>query len=160
MYVLTTIEIMIFYDNGKRSKLFSRDAQGRRSEYVSVERAHTVNGVKGHVIKKEGDSDTHTNLPYYSNTSDIYFRKNSDGVCQGRLYIGNKQFLDFDWSHDHRNKADGRTFKKGTVHVQMWQENKDGSFSRISDSARMMNNSEMKKYGAIIKYYCPDVKLR
>lgn len=102
---------------GNGVDFFSRDEKGRRSEYVSVEPARTVNGVKGHLIKKVGDKDTHTNLPYYSNTSDVYFRKNANGVCQARVYVGQKMFLDFDWSHKHIN-SDGKTFDRGIVHVQ------------------------------------------
>lgn len=144
---------------GNGADFFSRDAKGRRSEYVSIGPAKTVNGVKGRVVKKVGDPDTHSNLPYYSNTSDIYFRKNKDGVCQGRVYIGQKKYLDFDWSHQHKNK-DGRVFPKGVVHVQLWKENPDGTFSRLSNSARLMNNKEMKKYGPILKAFCPTVKMR
>ena len=143
--------------NGK--DFFSRDAAGRRSEYVSLSEQIEVDGVKGRIIKKKGDSDTHTNLPYYANSSDVYFRKNVHGVCQARVYIGQKKFLDFDWSHEHENKStDGRKFPVGTVHVQVWKENKDGTFSRMSDSARMMNNHEMKKYGGILRAFCPSVK--
>lgn len=146
---------------GNGADFLSRDKRGRRSEYVSVEPAKTINGVKGHVIKKVGDRDTHTTLPYYSNTSDIYFRKNANGVCQARVYVGQKMFLDFDWSHLHINKGgDGRAFKQGVVHVQVWKENKDGTFTRISNQARNMSNAEMKKYGPIIKAFCPDVKFR
>ena len=144
---------------GNGADFFSRDERGRRSEYVSLAPARTVNGVKGHLIKKAGDSDTHTNLPYYSNTSDVYFRQNKNGVCQARVYIGQKKYLDFDWSHPHTN-ADGRRFEKGTVHVQVWKQNKDGTFTRLSDDARSMNNAEMKKYGPILKDFCPSVKLR
>lgn len=143
--------------NGK--DFFARDEKGRRSEYISLSVQIVRNGVSGRIIKKKGDSDTHTNLPYYSNTSDVYFRKNVDGVCQARVYIGNKKFLDFDWSHRHENK-DGRTFEKGHIHVQIWKENKDGSFTRVSESARCMSPAEMKKYGPIIKEFCPNVKLR
>lgn len=146
---------------GNGADFLSRDKRGRRSEYVSVESAKTINGVKGHVIKKVGDRDTHTTLPYYSNTSDIYFRKNANGICQARVYVGQKMFLDFDWSHLHINKGgDGRAFKQGVVHVQVWKENKDGTFTRISNQARNMSNAEMKKYGPIIKAFCPDVKFR
>lgn len=146
---------------GNGANFFSRDERGRRSEYVSVEPAKTINGVKGHVIKKVGDRETHTNLPYYSNTSDVYFRKNINGVCQARVYVGQKMFLDFDWSHQHINiGGNGRVFKKGVVHVQMWQENKDGTFTRVSNQARYMNNAEIKKYGRLIKAFCPDVKFR
>ena len=81
---------------GNGANFFSRDERGRRSEYVSLEPARTVNGVKGHLIKKVGDSDTHTILPFYSNTSDVYLRQNKNGVCQARLFIGQKTFLDFD----------------------------------------------------------------
>lgn len=146
---------------GNGANFFSRDERGRRSEYVSVEPAKTVNGVKGHVIKKIGDRDTHTTLPYYSNTSDVYFRKNANGVCQARAYAGQKMFLDFDWSHMHINKGgDGRIFKPGVIHVQIWKENKDGTFTRISNQARSMSNAEMKKYGPLIKAFCSEVKFR
>lgn len=144
---------------GNGANFFSRDEKGRRAEYVPLERARTINGVKGHLIKKVGDSDTHTNLPYYSNTSDVYFRKNMAGVCQARVYVGQKKYLDFDWSHTHSN-SDGRKFDRGSIHVQAWIQNKDGTFSRLSDDARRMSNAEMKKYGPILKEYCPSVKLR
>lgn len=145
---------------GNGADFFSRDERGRRSEYVSLAPAKTVNGIKGHLIKKAGDSDTHTNLPYYANSSDVYFRQNNNGVCQARVYIGQKMFLDFDWSHAHTNKSDGRKFARGAVHVQIWKENKDGTFSRLSNDARSMNNAEMKKFGPILKVFCPNVKLR
>lgn len=144
---------------GNAANFFSRDERGRRSEYISLMPAKIVNGVKGHLIKKAGDSDIHTSLPFYSNTSDIYFRQNEHGVCQARMYIGQKMFLDFDWSHTHTNKGDGRKFERGTVHVQVWKQNKDGTFTRIND-ARSMSNAEMKKFGSILKNFCPGVKLR
>ena len=144
---------------GNGADFFSRDEKGRQSEYEPLEPARTVNGVKGHLIKKVGDSDTHTNLPFYSNTSDVYFRQNKNGVCQARAYAGQKLYLDFDWSHTHKNESDGRVFPRGTVHVQVWKQNKDGTFTRIVD-ARSMSNAEMKKYGPILKDFCPSVKLR
>lgn len=144
---------------GNGADFFSRDEKGRRSEYESLAPAVTINGVKGHLIKKVGDSDTHTNLPFYSNTSDVYFRQNKNGVCQARVYVGQKKYLDFDWSHVHTN-SNGRKFDRDTVHVQVWKQNKDGTFTRLSDDARSMSNYEMKKYGPILKYFCPTVKMR
>ena len=88
---------------GNGVNFFSRDEKGRRSEYEELMPSKIVNGVKGTLIKKIGDKDTHTGLPYYSNTSDVYFRKNKNGVCQARVYVGNKKYLDFDWSHNHKN---------------------------------------------------------
>jgi hypothetical protein len=99
-------------------------------------------------------------LPLYANTSDVYFRQNAKGVCLARVYIGQKTYLDFDWSHTHTNKGNGRHFPVGTVHVQIWQEQKDGTFKRLSNEARFMSNYEMKKYGQILKYFCPSVKFR
>ncbi len=124
---------------GNSADFFSHDAKGHRSEYVAITSPKIVNGVKGSIIKKVGDSDTHTNLPYYSNTSDVYFRKNANGVCQARVYVGQKKCLDFDWSHNHRNSTEGRVFSKGRVYVQVWKENKDGP---------------------LLKAFCPDIKLR
>lgn len=144
---------------GNAANFFSKDERGRRSEYISLTPAKIVNGVKGHLIKKVGDSDTHTNLPFYSNTSDIYFRQNENGVCQARIYIGQKTFLDFDWSHTHTNKGNGRKFERGIVHVQIWKQNKDGTFIRFND-ARSMSNAEMKKYGPLMRAFSKHVKFR
>ncbi len=83
---------------------FTLDEVGRSSEYVSLGRKGTENGVTGHLIKKKDSTDTHTNLPRYANSSDMYFRQNAKGICQARVYIGQKMFLDFDWSHDHKIK--------------------------------------------------------
>ena len=146
---------------GNGTDFFSRDEKGRRSEYVSLAPAQTVNGVKGHLIKRICDSDIHSNLPYYSNTSDVYFRQNEYGVCQARVYIGQKTFLDFDWSHNHRNPGkDGKHFPKGVVHVQIWKQTKDGGFVRLSNKARYMNNQEMKKYGPLLRKFNSNIRFR
>ena len=129
---------------GNTANFFSRDERGRRTEYTALESAKTANGVKDHLIKKVGDSDTHTNLPYYSNSSDVYFRRNANGVCQARVYVGQKMFLDFDWCHRHRN-SDGKSFDRGVVHVQLWKQNRDGTFTRMSNDARHMNNKAIAK---------------
>ena len=146
---------------GNGVNFFSRDERGRRSEYKSISPAQIVNGVKGHVIKRIGDTDTHTTLPFYSNTSDVYLRQNANGVCQARVYVGQKMYLDFDWSHKHRNPGnDGGVFPKGVVHVQMWKQTKDGGFERLSNKARYMNNHEMKKYGPLLKEYNSTLRFR
>lgn len=131
------------------------------SQFVSLSAARIINGVKGRIVKRRGDPDTHTSLPQYAKTSEMYFRLNEKGVCQGRAYLDHKVVLDFDWSHNHTNKSKGhRTFKAGTIHVQMWAHHSDGTMTRLSNDARSMSNKEMKKYGPIIKSFCPWVKLR
>lgn len=133
---------------------------GDSSEYVSIEPSKIVNGIKGTIVKRRDDTDTHTNLPRYADTSDMYFRRNKKGVCQGRVYIDHKMCLDFDWSHSHTNNSNGLMFPIGTIHVQEWRWHSDGSFTRISDEARYMSEAEIRKYGPLIKAFNPDVKFR
>lgn len=128
-------------------------------------KAKTVNGIHGKVIKLIADkTGTHAGLPTFANTSDMYFRLGKDGkIIQGKVYINRKMCIDFDWSHNHTNKgpgSDGRTFHKGVVHVQTYHVEPDGTITRLSNNARLMNNGEMKKYGPIIKAFDPDVKFR
>lgn len=134
--------------------------KGNASEYVGIGKARIVNGVKGRIVKRRGDPDTFSNLSIYANTSEVYFRQSEHGVSQARVYVNHRMSLDFDWGHNHRNKSDKRLFKVGTVHVQGWRWKPDGTFERLSDSARLMNNVEMKKYGPIIRAFCPTVKFR
>ena len=134
--------------------------KGNNSEYVAISETKIVNGIRGKVLKERGGDPEHSSLPKYAGKSDLYFRKNKNGICQARLYIGRKQYLDFDWGHPHANTKDKRRFPKGTVHVQLWTDDGSGNFSRDSDNARYMNNAEMKKYGALIRAFCPSVKFR
>ena len=134
---------------------------GAKCEYEAVGQAKIVGGIKGGIVKRKDATETHSNLPQYAVTSDMYFRKNNAGVCQGRVYLDHKVTLDFDWRHDHTNNGiDGRHFRRGVVHVQIWQQKPDGTFTRISNGARLMNNAEMKQYGPLIKTFCPGVKFR
>lgn len=57
-------------------------------------------------------------------------------------------------------KGDGRRFECGFIHVQAWSRNRDGSFTRLSDDARMMSNEEIKRYGPLIRKFCKNVKFR
>lgn len=136
-------------------------ASSAESQFVSLSAVRYVNGVSGRIVKRRGDPDTHTSLPQYAKTSDMYFRLNEKGVCQGRVYLDHKVVLDFDWSHNHTNKGKNHeTFKAGTVHIQMWEHHPDGSMTRLSNDARGMTDQEIEKYGPIIKSFCPWVKLR
>ena len=133
---------------------------GPDAKYERIGEYKYANGLRGSIVKRKVDTSDHSNLPQFANSSDMYFRQNSKGICQGRVYINHATFLDFDWSHNHTNNGDGRSFDIGTIHVQMWLKNSDGSFSRLSNDARMMNNSEIKKYGPLIRKFCKTVKFR
>lgn len=124
--------------------------------YETVGGSVTMNGYKCEIVQMKSDKDKngyHAGLPAFSNTSDIYVGLGpGDKPRQMRLYIDRHQVIDFDWGHSHRN-TDGKKFAKGVVHVQRYPGAKGGD-------ARYMNNAEIKKFGAIIKYFCPDAKLR
>lgn len=151
---------MLFCNMGNQREYLS---SGGFSQYLYKDESPkvTINGVTGKMISKITDpTGSHDGLPTYSNTSDVYFKKGKDGLAsQAKVYKDRKTILDFDWSHDHKN-SDGRVFHKGTVHVQIYKVNPDGSITRLSKFARLMNNHEMKKYGPIIKYFNPNAKFR
>lgn len=124
--------------------------------------AKEINGVKGKVVHDQRDpKGLHYSLPSYANTSDMYFKVSKNGeVIQGRLYIDRKSVLDFDWGHTHKNTSDGKIFTKGTIHVQEYSVDSNGKLIRHSDSARLMTDTEIKKYGPLIRAYNPNVKFR
>lgn len=124
--------------------------------------AKEINGVRGKVVLDQRDPNgKHYSLSTYANTSDMYFKVAKGGeVIQGRLYIDRKSVLDFDWGHTHTNTSDGKTFTKGTVHVQEYSVDSKGMLIRHSDSARLMTDVEIKKYGPIILAYNLNVKFR
>ncbi|MDY2943017.1 MAG: hypothetical protein SOT07_04890 [Paludibacteraceae bacterium] len=124
--------------------------------YETVGQPVTINGYKCKIVQMKtdkGKNGYHAGLPAFANTSDIYVGLGPQNKPrQMRLYVNRKQVVDFDWGHAHQN-SDGKKFVKGTVHVQRY-------FGAKGGDARYMSNSEIKKYGAIIKYFCPEVKLR
>ena len=140
MKELGTITIMHFCNMGNQREYIP---SGGFSQYLYKDESPrvTINGVTGKMISMITDpTGTHAGLPTYANTSDIYFKKGTDGLAsQAKVYIDRKTVLDFDWNHDHQN-SDGRVFHKGTVHVQTYRVNPDGSLTRLSKKARFMNN--------------------
>lgn len=119
-----------------------------------------INGVKAKVVKLITDkTGTHSGLPSYANTSTMYLRVGHDGeVIQAKLYKDRKHCLDFDWGHVHKNAGEKTVFPKGVVHVQTYSVNNIGV--RYSNNARLMTESEIKKYGAILKAFNPHVRFR
>lgn len=138
--------------------------EGGFSEYTyeDVTEKITINDITSKIIKIIGNNDdSPKSLPLYSNTSDMYFIQNSTGeVIQSRLYIGRNAFMDFDWDHEHKNNKKGEVFPIGTVHVQYFEIQKDGSLKRMYKKARYMTQEEIDKYGPIITHYNPNVKFR
>lgn len=155
---MNTITIIFKHMGNQREYITS----GGFSQYLYEDYANfspmTINGIRGKVLHYIGDGDKdHTGLPQYANTSDMYFRVGKDGsVIQGKVYVGRKQVIDFDWSHKHVN-SDGKTFPNGIVHVQVYEVDSNRVSHRLSDSARYMSNAEIAKYGPIIHAFNPNV---
>lgn len=120
------------------------------------------------VVFKKGTKDYHESLPAHSNTSEMYFgmkhdsRTGQNHIDQLRFYKNRMAYMDFDWGHNHKvtsgpNK--GKTYPKGTVHVQFFKI-VNGHPVRDGSRVRMLSNAEIKKYGAFLRKADPNVKFR
>lgn len=135
---------------------------GGFDQYLYYQIGETItadNGMQGKIIDEYTDSSTgkfHSSLPMYSNTSEVYFKKSDKGkhlVEQARVYSDRKVSLDFDWGHTHGKH------KTGVVHVHVWHLNEKGNWVR-GTNPRYMNNTEIAKYGDLIKKANPNARLR
>lgn len=116
------------------------------------------NGVVGKVVEKI-DGTSFDGLPIFSNTSEVYFKRNKDGhIVQARIYKDRKPVCDFDWDHPHTNKS-GEKFPEGVVHVQEFVKQPDGTWKRLYRNARYMRPEEKERYGELIKLANPNAKL-
>lgn len=129
--------------------------------YVSKEDSVVINGVKGRVIEyADKNHRPNWDLPTFSESSDIYFRRNDAGVVvQAKVYLSREMIMDFDWEHHHFNVPSGEHFPIGTIHVQTYKKDRNRRFIRLSNEARRMTEKEKEKYGPIIRYYNPNVIL-
>lgn len=144
----------------KSDGTFSRHLYEDHPDYKTV----VINGIKAKVVRLADDTKGGSaRLPPYAQTSDMYFKIGADGkVAQAKLYVNQSMVLDFDWSHDHRNPGTPKSeaFRTGTVHVQEYVSNGSGGFTRLSDRARLMTDTEIEKYGPIIHHFNSYVKFR
>ncbi len=131
-------------------------------EYHQIGETLYIDGFRGKVIAKwdaDGNYDFHSGLPGHSGTSDFYAKPGgrSGELVQVKLFSERSQIVDFDWGHNHfAGKGAGKSiFPKGVVHVQTYSKN--GSRTGVT---RYMNNTEIKKYGHLLKVLNPDVKFR
>lgn len=135
---------------------------GGFSSYLYTQKGESImasNGVEGKVVEKIGGT-AFEGLPIYSNTSEVYFRRNTDGeIIQARIYKDRKPVCDFDWGHPHTNKHSKEYFEKGVVHVQEFIQKPDGSWIRYSHRARYMSSDEITRYGELLTKANPKVKL-
>ena len=131
---------------GRNSPAEAKEAFGRTAWQT------TWNGRQG-ICQNEERIGKQERLPVYISGQP------SGNVIQAKVYVDRKHSIDFDWGHEHRNKgagSDNRVFPKGVVHVQSYSQTN----SRNSNQARYMTDSEISKYGAILKHFDPNVKFR
>lgn len=159
--ITATVRFIInfqLYNMGDFSKFIE---SGGFSEYIYHDVGDFItasNGVQGKVINGSldpNDESFHESLPLYSNTSEVYLKKADEGehmIEQARVYIDRHPSIDIDWGHTHGK------FKEGTIHVHEWVQNPDGSWKR--EPPRAANNSELNRYGELIKKANPNLKLR
>ncbi len=144
---------------------------GGFSQYLYVHNDGDIireGNLEAKVVFKAGTKDYHESLPQYSNISKMYFGLGKDSVTgkkridQLRVYKDRIAYMDFDWGHTHIVRENGRvvrTYPTGTVHVQFWKI-VNGKPVRDRKRTRMMNNFEIKKYGAFLRKANPNIKFR
>lgn len=140
----------------------SYNPSGGFDQYTYHQVGETItasNGVQGKVINGNSDEKDelfHESLPIFSNTSEVYFKRNDEKpheIEQARIYKNRKAALDFDWGHGHGEH------EKGVVHVQEWYCNNKGKWVRRK-KARGLSNEEIERYGELIKLANPNARLR
>lgn len=113
----------------------------------------TVSIISGVKVLANTNNKRSGDLPAYSNTSNMYFKRDASGeITQLRVYDkSHRAMLDIDInpSKPHKNK-DGEMIPTGMTHVHEWRENEKGELVR-SKYGRYLSNEEMKKYGDLIK---------
>lgn len=115
-------------------------------------------GIMGMVVLRRSDPlGDHYSLPLKSPIADMCFKVNNRGVVvQGRYYIAQEAYLDFDWGHYHTNPGDGMVFPTGTIHVQRFYKDQEGIIRRDGDDARVMNQWELENILPLIHFYNPE----
>lgn len=110
------------------------------------EEPQTIEGVK--VLYNETNKRSN-DLPAYSNTSSMYFKRDASGeIVQLRVY--DKQHrarydIDINPKAAHKNK-DGTVIPAGVTHIHEWKVNPDGTLVR-GRKARLLTKSEIRKFG-------------
>lgn len=141
-------------------KLFLKTGGFSSYLYHTIEKPIvSSNGIVGKVVEKI-DGSSFDGLPVFSNTSEVYFKKDNSGkIVQARVFKNRKPVCDFDWNHEHTNKKTKEVFNDGVVHVQEWRQNSIGEWKRDRYKARYMTPKEIEKYGELIKLANPDAIL-
>lgn len=123
------------------------------------EEPNTIEGVK--VLYNETNKRSN-DLPAYSNTSFMYFKRDASGeISQLRIYdTAHRAMMDIDINpmKPHRNK-DGTVIPAGVTHVHEWTVNPDGTLVR-GRKARLLTEGEIKRFGKKLEAANKDVRYK
>lgn len=110
------------------------------------EEPKTIEGVK---VLYNDTNKRSNDLPAYSNTSTMYFKRDASGeIVQLRVYDKKHRAMydiDINPKKPHNNK-DGTTIPVGVTHIHEWKVNADGTLVR-GRKGRLLSKSEIKKFG-------------
>lgn len=111
----------------------------------------TIAGVK---VLKNTSNKRSNDLPAYSNSSNMYFKRDASGeIVQLRVYDESSHgaILDIDInpSKPHENK-DGSIIPAGVTHVHTWKKNAKGKLVR-NKKGEYLSDEQIKKYGDKIR---------
>lgn len=120
----------------------------------------TIAGVK---VLKNTSNKRSNDLPAYSNTSNMYFKRDSSGeITQLRIYDksshGAALDIDINPSKPHENK-DGSIIPAGVTHVHRWKTNSEGKLVR-NKKGEFLSDEQIKKYGDTLKAANSNVRFR
>lgn len=109
-----------------------------------------VAGVK--VLRNNNNKRTN-DLPAYSNTSDMYFKRNENGeIVQLRIYDkAHRAAYDIDINPAKPHNEKGKSvMPAGVTHVHEWKLNKNGELVR-GKTPRHLTSDEIKRLDHILK---------
>lgn len=123
------------------------------------EEPKTIEGVK---VLYNNTNKRSNDLPAYSNTSTMYFKRDASGeIVQLRVYDKQhraKYDIDINPKAAHKNK-DGTVIPAGVTHIHEWKMNPDGSLVR-GRSGRMLTTTEIKRFGKKLEAANKNVKYK
>lgn len=111
-----------------------------------IDEPETIEGVK---VLYNDTNKRSNDLPAYSNTSSMYFKRDASGeIVQLRVY--DKQHramydIDINPKKPHKNK-DGTVISAGVTHIHEWKVDANGNLVR-GRKGRLLTQSEIAKYG-------------
>lgn len=137
----------------------NRNPAGGFTKLEWKEEPKTIEGVK---VLCNDTNKRSNDLPAYSNTSSMYFKRDSSGeITQLRVY--DKQHrakfdIDISPKDSHTNK-DGTVIPAGVTHIHEWTVDAKGRLIR-GRKARLLTKSEIAKYGKKLEAANEQVKYK